>query len=282
MEIKLFLEVSRSNLAVYMLFLSQICLSQVQFGEFKLIDANLDSTIRTFSDDFTHYLSEVDSLNIIAEPFSTNYTHVRFTSSDGHVQTEGVAPYAYRGDEGGDYGYVPGFTYYYGWKAQPGSLDFQVEYLINNVVQGTDYFTITFVEYMPDDSESIWVSDGTVTYYNLGNVGIGTDTPDSRLAVNGVIRAKEVKVETANWPDYVFSENYILPSIDEVEQHIQDNGHLINIPSALEIEKQGHELGEMNRLLLEKIEELTLYIIQLKIQNDQQQEDIDFLKKQIR
>ncbi|TDS20881.1 hypothetical protein DFQ03_0139 [Maribacter caenipelagi] len=128
-------------------------------------------------------------------------------------------------------------------------------------------------------STSVWSETNSIASYT-GKVGIGTTTPGNyELAVNGEIRAKEVKVETANWPDYVFALDYNLPSIKEVQQHILANGHLMNIPPAVEMETRGLELGEMNRLLLEKIEELTLYIIELKIQNDQQQEDIDYLKK---
>lgn len=96
-----------------------------------------------------------------------------------------------------------------------------------------------------------------------GNIGIGTETPDARLAVNGLIHAKEVKVDLDNWPDYVFDKNYDLPTIEETEKHIAENGYLINMPSAGEIEENGLEMGKMLKLQQEKIEELTLYIIQL-------------------
>jgi len=95
-----------------------------------------------------------------------------------------------------------------------------------------------------------------------GNVGIGTTNPGTyKLAVNGKIRAKEIKVETG-WADYVFKEDYNLPTLAEVEKHIKEKGHLPNIPSAKEVEENGVQLGEMNRLLLEKIEELTLYTLE--------------------
>ena len=98
--------------------------------------------------------------------------------------------------------------------------------------------------------------------YFKGNVGIGTTTPGTyKLAVNGNIRAKEIKVETANWPDYVFAKNYDLPTLEEIQKHIQEKGHLPGMPSAAEAEANGVKLGEMNRLLLEKVEELTLILI---------------------
>lgn len=95
-----------------------------------------------------------------------------------------------------------------------------------------------------------------------GNVGIGTTNPDGwKLAVNGKIRAKEVKVQTG-WADFVFEENYDLPSLKEVEEHITEKGHLKDIPSAREVEENGILLGQMDSKLLQKIEELTLYTIQ--------------------
>ncbi|MEH6681046.1 MAG: hypothetical protein V7724_10895 [Sediminicola sp.] len=93
------------------------------------------------------------------------------------------------------------------------------------------------------------------------NIGIGTKDPGAyKLAVNGNIRAKEIKVETG-WADHVFEKGYDLPTLEEVADHIREKGHLINIPSAAEVEENGIELGEMNRLLLEKIEELMLYVL---------------------
>lgn len=94
------------------------------------------------------------------------------------------------------------------------------------------------------------------------NVGIGTTNPDAKLSVNGKIHAKEVKVDLTGWPDYVFSNTYKLPTLANVEKHIAEKGHLENIPSAKEVAKNGIELGKMNKRLLQKIEELTLYTIQ--------------------
>lgn len=110
---------------------------------------------------------------------------------------------------------------------------------------------------------SVWSESNSVANYT-GDVAIGTSTVPSgyKLAVHGKIISEELKVQLqAQWPDYVFAENYDLPSLEEVQKHIKENGHLINIPSAKEVEANGLEVGEMNRLLLEKIEELTLYML---------------------
>lgn len=100
-----------------------------------------------------------------------------------------------------------------------------------------------------------------------GNIGIGTDdailNPNDLLAVNGLIHAKEVKVDLVGWPDYVFEKKYNLIPLNQLENKINMLGHLPNFPSAKDVENNGVNLGEMNKKLLEKVEELTLYIIQL-------------------
>ncbi len=113
-----------------------------------------------------------------------------------------------------------------------------------------------------------------------GNLGIGIASPAEKLAVNGNIRAKEVKVETANWPDYVFKKEYPLPTLQQTEQHIRENGHLQGIPSAAEVKANGIDLGEMNAKLLQKIEELTLHVIEIgKKVNVLQSENETFKRK---
>lgn len=100
-----------------------------------------------------------------------------------------------------------------------------------------------------------------MTLTTTGNVGIGTITPTDKLSVNGNIRSKEIKVESANWPDYVFAKSYQLPTLQEVAKYIKENGHLQGIPSAKEVEVNSINLGEINAKLLQKIEELTLHLI---------------------
>ncbi|REC49017.1 cell wall anchor protein [Chryseobacterium pennipullorum] len=94
---------------------------------------------------------------------------------------------------------------------------------------------------------------------------------------DGKIHAKEIEVKADVWADYVFKKDYQLKSLDEVEKHIAEKGHLPNIPSAEEVLKNGINVAEMNARLLEKIEELTLYSIQ---QNKQLQEENKVLKSQ--
>ncbi|WP_299246989.1 tail fiber protein [uncultured Aquimarina sp.] len=111
-----------------------------------------------------------------------------------------------------------------------------------------------------------------------GKVGIGTNTPDAKLAVNGNIHTKEVKVDLIGWADYVFKEDYKLPTLEQVEDHISEKGHLINIPSAAEVAENGIQLGEMNAKLLEKIEELTLYTIAQEKKLKEQEERLKKLE----
>jgi hypothetical protein len=95
-----------------------------------------------------------------------------------------------------------------------------------------------------------------------GDVGIGTSTPREKLSVNGNIRAHEIKVEPTHWPDYVFSKDYKIGTLNELEAYIKTNKHLPEIPSAEVIEKEGLALGEMNKKLLKNLEELTLHVIE--------------------
>lgn len=105
--------------------------------------------------------------------------------------------------------------------------------------------------------------NGSATAYFAGKVGIQTKNPgDYELAVNGKVRAKEVRVETG-WSDFVFQKDYPLLSLKEVEDFIEKNKHLPSVPSENEVARNGIELGSINSKLLQKVEELTLYVIQM-------------------
>ncbi len=111
------------------------------------------------------------------------------------------------------------------------------------------------------------------------NIGIGTSNfvdgaNTYRLSVKGKIRAEEIKVYNT-WADYVFNTDYKLSTLNEVESFIKQNGHLPNVPSAKEVTEKGLELGEMTKIQQEKIEELTLYLIQ-------QNKEIEELKAQMK
>ena len=104
-----------------------------------------------------------------------------------------------------------------------------------------------------------------------GNIGIGTSTSEHKLSVNGTIQAKKVIVTMLanDWPDYVFDPEYRPINLEELGQYVKYEKHLPGVPSANEISSEGLNVGEMNVILLQKIEELTLYVIELQKQIDE-------------
>src|SRR5688572_12219248 len=188
------------------------------------------------------------------------------------------------GGSGGDYGSV-GYGYKYSLTSNVHS--YAVSDLASQIrfhAGGFNFLTA------PTGTAGSPVTFSTVMVVKQnGNVGIGTITPDAKLAVKGAIHAEEVKVDlNVPAPDYVFEKNYNLLTLEEVEKYIDQNKHLPEDPAAKEMEANGVNLGEMNMLLLKKVEELTLYLIELKKENEVQTEEnnrleaeIQFIKKSL-
>lgn len=132
-------------------------------------------------------------------------------------------------------------------------------------------------------SRGIQVGRSGTPIFLLDQVSIGTENvapPGYKLAVDGKAIMEEVKVQLSGaWPDYVFESDYNLRSLEETKEFIKSEKRLPEIPSAKEMEANGVELGAMNMLLLKKIEELTLYVIALREENERQQKEIDGMKK---
>jgi len=140
------------------------------------------------------------------------------------------------------------------------------------------------IEYEPNaEGLNFWKpwpnETGTGNYFlflaNDGNIGMGTNCTPYKLNVDGVVGAREVIVEIDDWCDYVFEDEYELMTLPEVKAFIEANGHLPNIDPAILIETEGLNLGEIQRLQMEKIEELTLYTIEQQEQLDEQRQLIN-------
>ncbi|WP_157676724.1 hypothetical protein [Chryseobacterium sp. T16E-39] len=109
---------------------------------------------------------------------------------------------------------------------------------------------------------------------NNGNVRIGATAANGnyggyKLSVDGDIIAKRCVIQIDKWADYVFANDYHLPDLNEVSSFITKNKHLPGVPSEAEIKEKGLDVEEMNKILMQKVEELTLYIIKLQKEVDQ-------------
>lgn len=158
-----------------------------------------------------------------------------------------------------------------------------------------------------DTSLVLWSNSNSNNYLVLqpswGNTGVGTYSPNAKFHVNGamlignsssriatgyslsvtgrIMCTDITSSPTSSWPDYVFDKEYKIMPLEELEAAINKNKHLPNIPSAREIEANGIQLGEMSRKTMEKIEELTLYIIELNKKNQALAEKLEKLEQQI-
>lgn len=155
-------------------------------------------------------------------------------------------------------------------------------FIIGSSATPNQLITNTMTQSVPGTLHPITILPVLVTDDN-GNMAVKTNIidPDHALSVNGSIRAKEVKVE-AGWADYVFDKKYPLRSLKEVENYIGQNKHLPDVPSAAEVAKNGVKVGETEALLLKKIEELTLYLIEKDKQLQLQEKRLKALEQRYR
>ena len=158
----------------------------------------------------------------------------------------------------GQQSHQTGQLYFGGWD------DSKIRYREAFYNQGTwsSWQTILDSKNNVESTGRLMVSGQGSHYLTGGNVGIGTTSPTEKLSVNGNIRAKEIKVEVANWPDYVFEDGYKLSPLDEIEKFIAKYKRLPDMPSAKQVEADGIDLGAMNALLLKKQEEMMLLLIE--------------------
>ena len=128
--------------------------------------------------------------------------------------------------------------------------------------------------------DRLWVD--SVGYVTIGGRIGPTISGPYRLAVRGKIAATDFNVvASGSWPDYVFSPSYKLRSLEETEAYINEHKHLPNIPAAAIVDKEGFALGDMQKRMMEKVEELTLYLIEANKNIQRQQKEIDQLKNQL-
>ena len=129
----------------------------------------------------------------------------------------------------------------------------------------------SFVEFNDSNGTKYTIGSGTESngFFSITNSDANTEllriNSNANAYLYGTLESKKVKVSQSpgNWPDFVFAPNYELRTLNELEQFVTENKHLPEVPSAIEVEKEGLDLGKMDATLLKKVEELTLYLIDM-------------------
>jgi len=223
--------------------------------------------IHSFDDNHGIYFHRTDNILELRE-----YGNIVLKPLNGRVRIEGSYD---NGNIGGS------LTLYHPGKTGPGAATDWVMYNMSGVYGNS----LQFWAYDNVGCQAGGLCSSRLTIMDNGNVGIGTSSPGSfKLAVEGKIGARGIKVTSQfPFPDYVFDSDYRLRSLSSLEKYINENKHLPGVPSAEEVQKDGGvELGEMNVKLLEKVEELTLYVIQMKKENEQIKKENAHIKKEIK
>jgi len=185
--------------------------------------------------------------------------------SNGNVGIATMTPSATLTVSKGSNGLLSGTTNTQGLNLYmtPGSVG-----VIDSIVFGSYSSALLMRTYNNGVYSTVFFGDET------GNVGIGTTSPQYKLAVNGSIGAQDIIVTNTGWSDYVFRPGYRLRPLSEVSQFIQKNGHLPDIPTEAEVKEKGVSVGEMQAKLLAKVEELTLHMIQQEKENRELREEL--------
>lgn len=144
-----------------------------------------------------------------------------------------------------------------------------------NGLTNAEFSALTHITHIPD------VNGWTALYAKQGSAK-KAGVFDGDVSVNGNIHTKEVKVDLTGWSDFVFEDDYELRPLENVEHYIVKHKHLPEIPNATEVAECGINLGEMNAKLLQKIEELTLYMIDLNKQVQHLKSENQHLKKEVK
>jgi hypothetical protein len=165
-----------------------------------------------------------------------------------------------------------------GWTKSTGENMKSINYQINGQPVNTSILK-DIKDFTPNMDETLQVNNFHVL---SSNVNIGTKERNSNLTVAGNIASREVKVTVDAGADFVFEKDYDLPSLESVDKFIKENKHLPQIASAEEMKKDGINLSEMNIKLLQKIEEMTLYMIEMKKENEKQNEKIQTLESKLK